>query len=433
MQIIRLEAENVLGLKAIKLELKDQNLVVVGGDNAQGKTDAINCFAYALGGKQLCPDEPIREGQDEAHVDLTLDKFIIRRTWKRQRDGTIDTKLEITSADGAAKFSRPQEMLDRLIGPLAFDPAAFARMKPTDQADALRQLVGLDFTALDADHTRAYEQRRDVGRDLKALEARLAAMPRHEVAEAELISTDELVTQLDEIQTHNTGIVQKQAQRRQLSDRVKALSLEAESLAGEIAKLEAMLAKTEEQLAEANESVVAADKWLIEHPLRETDEIRQRITHADEINRKLRENAARTTVKNERDSSQQRYDDFDRKLQGIVNTKARLLAEAKMPIEGLGLGNSGVIYQGRPLEQASAAERLLIALAIGLALAPKKNGLRLLLVRDPAWLDGANLARVRDMAKVNDALIVLERGGTDSECTIIIENGQIKEQKGDEQ
>ena len=59
MHITELRAENIKRLVAVRVK-PDGSLVVVGGNNGQGKTSLLDSIAMALGGKDLMPAEPLR-------------------------------------------------------------------------------------------------------------------------------------------------------------------------------------------------------------------------------------------------------------------------------------------------------------------------------------------------------------------------------------
>ena len=67
-RIVKLDVENIMRVNAVHIE-PDGNVVILGGNNAQGKTSVLDAISMAIGGTRLCPDVPIREGQDEAPCD----------------------------------------------------------------------------------------------------------------------------------------------------------------------------------------------------------------------------------------------------------------------------------------------------------------------------------------------------------------------------
>ncbi|MBN2133639.1 MAG: hypothetical protein JW741_29325, partial [Sedimentisphaerales bacterium] len=109
--------------------------------------------------------------------------------------------------------------------------------------------------------------------------------------------------------------------------------------------------------------------------------------------------------------------------------KAALLAEAEWPVPGLGFDEGGVTLNGLPFEQASSAEQLRVSVAMGLAVNPT---LRILLIRDGSLLDADGLRMVAELAAERDGQVWIERVGEGAECSVVIEDGAIKQPKPEE-
>ena len=177
MKIVEFRAENIKRLVAVQLK-PDGNIVQITGANGQGKTSLLDAIFWALAGVRSHQPEPIREGQDEALIELDLGKIIVRRTFKRvsetlDNEGNIEseehitTSLRVETVEGA-RFPSPQTVLDKLLDSISFDPLAFARMDAKAQYAALRTLCGLDFTDLEVKAAKAYEKRTEHNRTKKA-------------------------------------------------------------------------------------------------------------------------------------------------------------------------------------------------------------------------------------------------------------------------
>lgn len=79
-----------------------------------------------------------------------------------------------------------------------------------------------------------------------------------------------------------------------------------------------------------------------------------------------------------------------------------------------------VTLNGLPLDQASAAERLRVSVAIRLAMNPR---LRVLLIRDANLMDRESMRLVAEMARAAGAQLRLERVEVDDQATVLIEDG----------
>jgi hypothetical protein len=114
---------------------------------------------------------------------------------------------------------------------------------------------------------------------------------------------------------------------------------------------------------------------------------------------------------------------MDKVIAKADKDKAGRLADTKMPIEGLGLDENGVTFDGIPFEQCGDAEQLRISVAMGLALNPK---LKVLLIRDGSLLDENSLKLLAEQAAAADAQVWIERVGDKDKCAVIIEDGCVK-------
>src|ERR1700678_3034713 len=128
LKILGLYAENVKRLKVIEIT-PDGHLVQITGENENGKTSIFDAIWWALDGMSNVQKRPIRDGEDQAIVQLKLgDKaveLVVTRTFQRTPEG-FDSKLKVEAADGSG-FNSPQAMLDKFLGALTFDPLAFSR------------------------------------------------------------------------------------------------------------------------------------------------------------------------------------------------------------------------------------------------------------------------------------------------------------------
>src|SRR5687767_2826874 len=100
-RIIRLTVQNLLRVRAAEVT-PDGALVIVAGNNDQGKSSLLNSIAIALSGKDL-PAEPIRQGSASGHVILETDELIVTRRFSRSGGST----LEVRDKDGV-KIMSPQ-------------------------------------------------------------------------------------------------------------------------------------------------------------------------------------------------------------------------------------------------------------------------------------------------------------------------------------
>ena len=152
------------------------------------------------------------------------------------------------------------------------------------------------------------------------------------------------------------------------------------------------------------------------------DTINKQMVDAESINLKVRENKTYDSTNKDVIKLREQSRSFSTEMAKIENNKANALAKTKFPIKGLAIDDDGVTFEDIPFVQCSAAQRIRISVAIGLAMNPE---LRILLIREGSLLDDKNLAMVAKMADDADAQVWLERVSKGSECQVIIEDGEV--------
>jgi DNA repair exonuclease SbcCD ATPase subunit len=410
LRIIELQAENVKRLKAVRIR-PDRTLVKIEGRNAQGKTSVLDAVAAALGGGKWNPEEPVRKGEKKASVKLDLGELQVERRWTAKGH----TVLEVTA--NGARLATPQAILDKLVGDLTFDPLAFLRMKPKDQADVLRRLAGLDFTEIDKEHDRLYAERTIANRMAKEAQARVGEAPA-EPASDEPISVAELAKEQELVVGNN----------RKVDEAEKALTDQREA----VAERKLQLQEAEHQcqiirnaIASFEEGERLAAEKLASMKRQDVSDLAMAITEAEKHNRLIEARENWKTRRAEAGRLAADAEELDDMVKNVDAEKERRLAAAKFPLDGLGIDVSGPTLNGVPFSQASSAEQLRTGVAIGLA---EKTRARIILIRDGSLLDTENLDALNRIAEEFDAQVFLERVAEEaSPSAVYIEDGEIVE------
>jgi len=443
--LIYLEAENFKRLKLVRIDF-DGKSVVLGGANEAGKSSVLDAVETLIRGKKFAPEEPIRRGQETARLVGQIGDLTITRTF--EKDG--ESKIVITSPEGA-KYSSPQAMLDKLLGELSFDPLAFTRMKPREQYETLAGLVGIDFTLLDRNRQTAFEKRTDVNRDVKKLQAQIAGMPFHKEAPADVVSITDLSDAIKAAEVKRTAAevakrASDEAERAVDAATARAAALEEqeielkrehdaeverhrialeqihqrdrarrEALAKELDALPDLRTRAKEAADAMAEAVAAVP---------DTAPLHTRIAEAEGTNRLVRENAARKAIDIDLAEEAAKAEALTAEIESIDKQKLDLVAKTKFPVDGLSVRDGAVTFDDFPFDQASQARKLRVACAICLALNPK---LRLILIREGAFLDDEAMKQLADFAEQNKVQCLIERVGDGAEVGIVIEDGEVRE------
>jgi len=418
MQIVSLEAENIKGLRAVRIDTNGEPVIVVGGKNRAGKSSVLDSIFYALGGKDALPQKPIRNGEKKARVTLDLGDIIVERTFTEH-----DSKLTVKSKDGAV-YKSPQAMLDALCSRLSFDPLEFCRMDAKKRAEQLRKLVGIDFTELDAKRKGLYDERTVVNRQLTAAKAKLASAAKHDDAPAEEVSLAELTDELDRRQHHNDGI---EAQREYVDTLATDISNDQVKMAAidrQIAALQRDRKALEEKVSTNTESHEKSKEELAEMKPADVDEVRQRIRTAGDTNAKVAANRTHAKLSAEVAEFESQSDALTASIAGIDAEKEGILKAAPFPVPGLGFDDNDVTYNGLPFDQCSSGESLRISAALGMKANPK---FRVMRIRDGSLIDDDGFAVLENMAETEEYQLWIERVSKTAEgCTVFIEDGAVK-------
>ncbi|NWN89216.1 MAG: AAA family ATPase [Micrococcaceae bacterium] len=409
-KIIRLSAMNYKRLKAVEIEPDpDGNLVVVAGRNAQGKSSVLDSITAALGGvnKKTTP-KPIRDGEDNAEIVLETEDLIVTRRFTK-----AGSTLTVSTPDGA-KFPKGQAKLDDLIGKLSLDPFAFTMMDDKKQLETLLGLVDLPFDPQELEQQRKelYDQRAEIGRQGKAI----GEVEVDESLPTEEQSAGELIAQIREAHDHNA----------ELDNAMQAVEVQRVAVSTSEAEIE----RLEEQLKDARAQLeidqsnhrLAQEKAAGMGGKRGTSDLEAQLATIEETNAKIRANVNAIASRDLQNKLRAEYQEYTDKINVLDETKSHGLANAKMPVDGLGFEADGVTYNGQPFRQASSAEQLRVSLAMAIALNPK---MRVIRITDGSLLDDDNLQLIREMADEHDAQVWLEIVGEGDGTGIVIEDGEV--------
>lgn len=402
--IVSLTAENFKRLKAVEIT-PDGNVVVISGRNAQGKSSVLDAIWAALAGKAGAKnlDRPIRDGETSATVTVELDDLVVTRRWTEKTN-----TLTVASKDGR-KYSKPQQVLDDLIGRLAFDPLEFANMRPADQRAALLQVVDLPFVPEDVENARrrAYDARTEANREARRLKAVLDTLPEVPAGTPdEAPSISDLAAQYNELAGLEATMDRALSER----DRINA----------EIARLQAQL---DETLQGGREAAARIAEISGAGGFKTARDASIAVQNAEKVAHLVRVKQDRAKVEADFEAAVGAAQVHADRIADLDRVKAEGLAAAQMPVVGLGFDDEGVTLNGVPFTQASAAERLKVSVAMAMAMNPT---VRVICIRDAALLDQDSMAALYRFAAARDFQIWVERVDPQQGVGVIIEDGQVQ-------
>lgn len=407
MRIISLEAENFKRLRAVKI-IPSSNLVEVTGDNSEGKSSTLDAIWAALGGAAAEPVKPVHTGQEKAEVRLVLGengepRYKVTKRFTLREDGTPSVTLMVEGADG--KIAKAQTLLSSWLGDFSFDPLAMLQMKDEDQIATLRRFVpNFDFAAADKANKDAYDQRRDINRDAKALRTQAEAITLPEKV-PERVDTEALEKELARAAEHNASVTQRQGRR-------DAAQAEVERLDREITRLTEQRAALHAQLAEAEElpALIAVEA------------VQAQLVEGRAANRVADEVARRRDLEKRAKALEDQSAALTKAMMDRHDAMQKAVTDAKMPVKGLGFGDGFVTLNGEPFSQASKAEQIRTSMAIAASMNPR---LRVARIADGSLLDRKSWAILHDYAEANDLQVWIETVTPHTSTAILIEDGGV--------
>lgn len=437
MKIVNLQVENIKKIKAIDIT-PDGNMVIISGENEQGKTTVLDSIWWAIGGTKNIQDEPLRTGADKGKIVLDLGDMIATRKFTKR-----GSTLEVTNKEGMS-YKSPQAVLDKLISRFSFDIQEFAQADKKAQVETLLSIVEIPIDPvklaeisgvkvdeslnplemLNKAYKTVFDERTIVNRELDKAKKKLEDMPKAEPAEA--VSITELVAEKDGLEKVNR---ENERQRKVVTDKeaeINQMESAAEVIRQKINDLQKQLDDKERDIAHAKTTLGKQQELIAKLKDNDLTEINAKIANADETNRKAKAYTDYQDAVKSRDDSQAEADSYTAKLDAIKAYKDELMGQVKFPIDGLGFANGGVTFQGLPLDQASDARKLEVSCAIAMA---KNATLKVLRINNGSLLDSKHMAIIEQMAKDRDYQVWIEKVDESGKVGIVIEDGAVKKSK----
>lgn len=403
-KINKLEIENVKRIKAVQLEPNASGLTVIGGRNRQGKTSVIDAIAWALGGDRFRPSAAQREGAlTPPDLRVELDNgLIVERRGK-------NSDLKVTDPSGRRGG---QQLLNEFVEQLALDLPRFMQASSREKANTLLQIIGLreQLAALEGQEQDLYNRRRSIGQIATQKAKYAEELPFDPTAPTEPVSVSELIRQQQEILARNGENQRKRAQ-------AASLQAEKERLRRQLAELQARYDEICCSLEIAQKSAAA----LLDES---TAELEENIANIEQLNRRVQSNLDRERALDEVAQYQAEYDGLSEALEQCRQAKLDLLAGAQMPLPGLSVAEGELVYQGQRWDNMSASEQLRVAVAVVRRLNPKCG---FVLLDKLEQMDLPTLQEFGSWLEAEGLQVIATRVSTGGECSVIIEDGYIKE------
>lgn len=412
-KINTLEFENVKRIRAVALEPSPSGLTVIGGNNNQGKTSILDTIAWALGGDRYKPSNPVRDGSTiPPRIKITLSNgLIVERSGK-------NSALKVTDPNGRKSG---QQLLNSFVEELALNLPKFMEQPNREKANTLLQIIGVgdQLHRLEQQETEIYNRRRAIGQVADQKKKFALEMPFYPDAPKEPVSALELIQRQQAILAING----ENQRKRQMAAQ---LEYQHDQLAGKIADLERELQRVREEYAVNSAELETAKKTAEELHDQSTAQIEQDLQNIEAINIKVRANCDRERAEQEAEQYAKQYVDLTTELDKTRQQKVDLLNGAVLPLEGLSVDGGELTYHSKKWDGMSGSDQLKVATAIVRALNPRCG---FVLLDKLEQMDMATMREFGAWLQSQNLQAIATRVSTGSECTIIIEDGQIAGQE----
>jgi DNA repair exonuclease SbcCD ATPase subunit len=413
LKINNLEIENVKRVKAVKLEPTLNGLTVIGGRNEQGKTSVLDAIAWALGGDKFKPSTPERNGSMASpilKVELS-NGLIVERTGKNSSLKVIDNKGNKAG----------QQLLNEFIEQMALNLPKFMASTSKEKASILLQIIGVEdqLRELEMQETQLYNRRTEIGRIADQKRKFALEMVSYPEAPKELVSAAELIKKQQDILARNGENARKRQQVVEINRNVEFLKSKVERLTEELRQANDAYQVSLSDLATASKT---AENLQDEN----TAELEQSITNIDAINVKVRANYDREKAEIDADDYSKQYDALTSEIEKVRKAKNDLLNNANLPLPELSVENGELIYKGYQWDNMSGSEQLKIATAIVRKLNPNCG---FVLMDKLEQMDAETMKEFGAWLESEGLQVIATRVSTSKdECSIIIEDGYVKEE-----
>lgn len=251
-KLIRLQVENIFGVKAAEIDANG-NSIVLTGPNRAGKSSILDALALTIG--QQKNGNPVKLGENKGQVIAEFDHFVVTRKWKNGKSQSW--KIESKNGD---KFGTPSELFKEFIDAITFKPAEFINLSAKDRIRQLYKVAGIDYEAYLAKRKVKYDQRTDVGREKKKIEGyfKTLKLPQSNIPDNE-ISVSEVNDIISSLREKENSKRELELDMRRLSDNLEYKKEQLSEAELKIKGIDDEITEYENQIKNQTEKLVDAD------------------------------------------------------------------------------------------------------------------------------------------------------------------------------
>jgi hypothetical protein len=309
-----------------------------------------------------------------------------------------------------------------MIGAIAFDPLEFSRMDPVKQRNELIGLIGKrdEMDQLDVKYKQTFEDRAEQNRKARDLDGEINGMQdlsdqfgKEPATETNL---DDLIREREEAHEHNRKIDGLKDLIRRGEDanqkhreEIKRLEQQTATIAGTIEHNDKSMATNKAELKKLGDLI-------------DVEPLKEKTSTLTSSNERARQHNSRLALVSRRADVGAKIEAAKEKLDKITGQKESLFDDAKLPIKGLTVTDSGVVYQKTPFGDCATSVKIRVSVAMVMARKPK---LRVMVIKEGAFLDKEAMQTIQELADKYDFQVWIERIEDKTKGAVVIENGEV--------
>jgi DNA repair exonuclease SbcCD ATPase subunit len=424
-RIVGVDVENFHRIRAAHIELDPAaGLVRVTGKNRAGKTSLLRSIAAALGGQgEILPAAVHTDAEDgTGRVTLRLENgYSVER---RFTAASPKGYLTVVGPDGGR---HQQTKLGEWLGERSFHPLALFQLRPAQLREVFLSLgtdpeLGAKLDAVRAEAAKVEEERRP----WNSAKQRAERTQRPAGARPEPVDVAGEMARLRDLRAVEMERRGASDHLRHTGQRAQACGRRMDEIVAEIAMLQEEEARVAAERASLRDSAAEAEAKLATtpDPSAEIAAVEARIGQAEAVTRSLEPWREYERAQAEAAEAAEEARALTRQLEKLRAQEASMLAGAGIPVEGLTFGDDGApLLNGLPLEVASGAERVELAVAVAIADDP---ALRVCLVDEANDMDLEMLAALEAKAREHGFQVWVCRIGLEGAGEIVVEDGEAR-------
>jgi len=383
MKIKQIMLKNFANVQEVEINLTNSVTYLIGENGAGKTTFGLNAVWFileglSLKGKKVLHGDRFRfigkNGKsatgklvlhDETeNIDITIQRKLLKNK----------TELKISASDNR---ELPATFIDDIFNIFSINPSGFAKLSPNEQSEAL----GVDTAKFDKIKKEKYDERKEIGYDVKRLKG--AMEENEDVEKVEPVDLQKLLQEKDKIEAENkTAIEKAQTDRNKIVQEIIAYNQEQTEKQNVLINTEQLIKEIEGRRGDIKEKIraleedfakdsIAYEKLILKRdqlpqptdlkstdipfadaPTKSTTEINQQIQDAEETNQKAQQYQQYVDIQTKYKAAQKKHAEKQEEMDKNESDRIKYLKSCNLPYQNITIDdNGGVLINDRPFSE----------------------------------------------------------------------------------